>query len=800
MANTIIIGGGVIGLSVAYHLAKRGQTHITLLERNQLTSGTSWHAAGIVGPLRATPNMTQIARYALELFPQLEQESKLSTGFKTTGGYWLAQQPERLDELHRIAALGRTQQLTASVIGADDMQTELPFLQLSSHCGALKVAEDANVNPVDLCMAYAQVARRLGVDIHEGIEVTKIRTTNNKVTGVYLADDSQLDAEQVVICCGAWSKPLAATAGLALPLQAVEHMYIVTEPLTGIPEPFPVIRDLDNGIYIKGDTGGKVVMGGFEANAKCWNAFSEEGDRAFLELPEDWEQFSGFMDAALRLMPQLENAGVQRFMNGPESFTADTRPLIGEAPATRGLYVAAGMNSVGVMSSAGVGRVLADWIADDAPPMDLWEVDISRCDPRCAEDDHMQSRMQESVHDLFAMHWPFKQPQAGRNLRQSCLHNRWQQQGAVFGLTAGWERGLWYANHANERQFPYSVLERPWQQQAQREAAFMQTGTVLVDLTPFSKFDVIGDESLNLLQQLACSSIDIRTGKCVYTVFLNKRGGIEADVTITRLSDQHFRVTASAATRWRDLSLLTRAAESLSVTVTDVTETEAVIGVMGQGSRQLLQSLTTNHPFSEAYGSSESISLDNIPVRAQRTSFSGELGWELYIANTEAAAIFDALIDRGAKPMGHYALESCRIEKGFRHWGHDIGPDTLLPETGLPVRVDWQKDFNGKQALEKLQVTGVNQRLCLLQVDGRPLVLHDEPVHEGNQVVGLTTSGTQGVRTDQTLAFAYIDIATDETPAQTAERQLQIEIGGNNYPATCLLRPPFDPAGKRMRA
>ncbi|HRX37442.1 MAG TPA: FAD-dependent oxidoreductase, partial [Aestuariivirga sp.] len=452
MQKIIIIGGGAIGLSVAYHLAKLKAGEITLLERNQLTSGTSWHAAGIVGPLRATASMTRIAAAALEVFPRLEAETGMSTGYRRTGGYWLARKVERMDELRRIAAVGCHMGLTPRIVTPDEVA--IPQLDLTSHVGALMVPEDANVNPVDLCMAYARGARMGGVTIRENMLVQRILMQDGAARGVEFSDGSTMIADKVVLCAGAWSKRLADDIGVALPLQAVEHMYIVTEPIPGLPNPFPVVRDLDTGIYIKGDAG-RLVIGGFEPDAKAWDAYGPEGDRAFLEMPEDWDQFGPFMEAALALMPQLAEVGIQRFMNGPESFTVDTRPLVGLAPEADGLFVAAGLNSVGIMTSAGIGQVLADWVATGDEPCDLWGIDIARVDAATADSAYMKERMKEAVSDLFAMHWPFKQPAAGRGLRTSALHDHWGAQGAVFGLTAGWERGLWYAESEMERDLPY---------------------------------------------------------------------------------------------------------------------------------------------------------------------------------------------------------------------------------------------------------------------------------------------------------------------------------------------------------
>lgn len=798
MAKTIIIGGGAIGLGLAWHLGKRGVKDVLLLERNQLTSGTSWHAAGIVGPLRATPNMTRLAMYAGHAFTDLEAETGMSTGYRVTGGYWLAREPERMDELHRIASLGQHMGLTPEIISPQQLGQNMPDLNMAGLVGALSVAEDASVNPVDLCMAYARAATQLGVKIRENVEVESLIVTNGHIRGVRLADASEIAADQVALCAGAWSKPLADKAGVALPLQAVEHMYVVTEPIAGLVQPFPVVRDLDRGIYIKGDAG-KLVIGGFEPDAKCWDAFGPEGNRPFLELADDWDQFTPFMEAALTLIPALETAGIAHFMNGPESFTADTRPLIGETPAVRGLFVAAGMNSVGVMSSAGVGRVLADWMVDATPPMDLWEVDIARVDPRTASNAHMSARMEEAVVDLFALHWPFKQPKAGRGLRCSALHDRWASTGAVFGLTAGWERGLWYAADEREQNLPYSTGAQCWHPIAEREAAVMKEGAAMLDLSPFGKFDIVGAEALTFLNHIAAAQIDVTEGRAVYTPLMNATGGIEGDVTITRIGKDSFRLTSGAATRWRDLAYLRRHAIGRDVTIHDRTEDEVVIGVMGADSRSIFSALSADDWQNFPFATSRSVTIAGVTCCATRVSFVGELGWELSIDNANAAMVFDALLQAGASPMGHYALDGCRIEKGFKHWGDDLGPEISPLEAGLGFTIDWSKDFLGKSALEAQRRDGLTRRLVLMQVEGAPLTLHDEPVWEAHRVVGLTTSGGKGARTGLTLAFALIAIAPGEVMNDTVRRQFRIEIAGTKYPAKVLPTAPFDPKGERMR-
>ncbi|WP_170327708.1 GcvT family protein [Ruegeria arenilitoris] len=797
MAGTIIIGGGAIGLSLAYHLASAGATDVQVLERNQLTSGTSWHAAGIVGPLRATPNMTQLAMYAGTLFPKLEEESGLSTGYRQTGGYWLARDPNRMDELHRIASLGRHLGLTPSILSPD--QIDVPGLSTDGLVGALRVEEDANVNPVDLCMAYAKAARAKGVQIREGVRVDRLLVEGGGIKGVALADGTELLADRVALCAGAWSKKLADAAGVALPLQAVEHMYVVTEPMAGLPNPYPVLRDLDRGFYVKGDAG-KLVIGGFEPNAKCWDAFGPEGDRPFLELPEDWDQFMPFMEGALELIPALSETGIQHFMNGPESFTHDTRPLIGQTPEVDGLYVATGMNSVGVMSSAGVGRVLADWMIAGEAPMDLWEVDVARVDPLASAADHIETRMEEAVSDAFALHWPFKQPKAGRGLRKSALHDKWAAAGAEFGLTVGWERGLWYARDDSERELPYSVGEQPWQEIIHREAAIMEHGTALIDLSPFGKFDITGSDALALVQYLATADLDVAPGRAVYTPLLNARGGVEADVTVLRLGSDHFRMVSGAATRQKDFAWLRRHGTGRDVVIRDVTEDVVVIGVMGAGSRDILAALSDadwqDFPFSNA----RDVFVAGIPCRALRVSFVGELGWELYIPAHQGGPVFDALYAQGARPMGHFALDGCRIEKGFKHWGHDLGPDISPLEAGLGFAAAWDKEFLGKAALVRQKAEGPRRRAVIFELPDKPLILHDELIHEGGRVVGATTSGARGARTRKTYALGLVEIAPGETLPQTCDRSFTIEVAGKHYPAIPLMRPPFDPKNERMKS
>lgn len=808
-AKIVIVGGGVIGLGIAYHLAKLGASDVLLVERNQLTSGTSWHAAGIVGTLRASMNLTKLSLYARELLPCLEAETGQGTGYRQTGGLWLAQNEDRLTEIRRIAAMGEMTGINAAVITPDEVAAKVPVLAVDDLAGALWVEEDGQASPVDVCMAYAKGARAGGVRIRENTGCESIDTHAGAVRGVRLSTGEHVRCDVVVNCAGAWSPGLGDMADVAAPVQAVEHMYIVTEPMDGLPDPFPVIRDLDAGFYLKGDAG-KLVLGGFETNAKPWNPFGPDGDRPYLEFPEDWEQFEPFMEAGLKRVPALADAGVQHFMNGPESFTPDTRQAMGLSPFLDGYFIAAGFNSIGIMSSAGVGRVMAEWITDGEPPMDLWEVDVARFDKASGAKRFLLARVQESVADQYAMHWPYKQNRTGRDVRRSALHGKFAEAGAVFGAPTGLERPLWFAETPAEKSFSYSYGDQCWWPPAAREAKALSERVALLELTPFTKIDIEGPGACELLQHLCANDVDMEPGRSVYSQMLNRSGGIEADVTVTRRSENDFRIVSGAATRWKDLAWIKRARDTagLSAGVFDATSAETVIGVMGPKSRELLQSLSSADlsAASFPYAASREIDIGMAGVRATRISFAGELGWELYIPAEFSEAVYEALAGAGQSlGLGHcglFGLDACRMEKGFRHWGHDMGPEDTPLEAGLGFAVAWDKltGFLGRDALFALRDRGISRRLMQFAVDdGSPLLLHDEPLYRDGTLVGRTTSGAKGFRTGKTLCFGYVETDPAETSQAVFEGDYEVGVAGECYVVTPLRRPPYDPDGARMR-
>ena len=809
-ARIVIVGGGVIGLGVAWHLARLGVDDVLLIERNRLTSGTSWHAAGIVGPLRASMNATRLAMVADEVFPALERETGQSTGYRRTGGFWLARTADRLVELRRIAAIGEMAGLDARMVGRDEVAAAAPNLRVADLAGALWVAEDGQANPVDVCMAYAKGARAAGVRIREDSLCTGIEHRNGAVHAVRLSDGTTIRCEAVVNCAGAWARAVGAMAGVPVPLQAVEHMYVVTEPLDDLPDPFPIVRDLDGGIYLKADAG-KLVLGGFEPKAKLWDPQGPDGDRAFLELPEDWEQFEPFMHAGLERVPALEHAGIQHFMNGPESFTPDTAPLLGQSPFLEGFYVAAGFNSTGMMSSAGAGRAMAQWIAGGEAPMDLWDMDIARFDRAANAGAWLAARVTEAVGEVFRMHWPYRQPSAGRGIRRSALHDAFAAAGAVFGAPAGWERPLWFARDESESRHRNSYGAQNWWPAAALEAEAIRDGVALLELTPFTKIDVRGPEALALLQRLCTRDVGIAPDRAVYTLMLNRRGGIEADVTVTRIDEHAFRIVSGAATRAKDLAWIERQRRRLGLAaeVFDATSSEVVLGIVGPRSHELLQSLTPANLSNEAwpFAASRQIELAVASIRMTRLSFTGELGFELYIPVEHARAVYESIAGAGQAlglvHCGHFALDGCRLEKGYRHWGHDIGAHDTPLEAGLGFAVAWDKPggFIGRDALLARREAGIERRLLQFSVAGaHPLLLHDEPVYRGGTLVGHTTSGGLGFRTGLALCFAYVQCEPGATRSDLLGDGYEIGVAGERLPLRALARPAYDPHGARLRS
>jgi len=807
-ARAVIVGGGVIGASIAYHLAKLGWRDVVLLERKRLTSGTTWHAAGLVGQLRSTANLTKLAQYTTRLYAGLEAETGQATGFMRRGSISLATNPERFEELKRGASMAKTFGLEVHEIGPADIQKKWPLLNLEDVVGGVFLPNDGQTNPIDTTMALIKGATTRGAGVFENTNVLSIKTDGKRARGV-VTDRGDIEADVVVLATGLWTRALAGQTGVSVPLQACEHFYVVTEPFPGLTPELPVLRDPDHCAYFKEDAG-KLLLGAFEPGAKPWALDGVPADFEFGELPEDFDHFAPILEAAMRRLPALANVGIRKFFNGPESFTPDVRYMLGEAPELQRLYVAAGFNSIGIQSAGGAGKALAEWIVAGHPPMDLWDIDIRRMQPFQANKNYLASRVSESLGLLYAMHWPHRQYEAARNVRLSPLHARLSELGACFGEAAGWERPNWFAPKGVKPAYAYSYGRQNWFPYAAAEHKGVRDGVALFDMTSFAKFLVQGRDALSVLQRICANDVAVAPGRIVYTQWLNARGGIEADLTVTRLSETSFMIVTAGATARRDFGWLARnIPESAHAFATDISSGLATLSVMGPRARDLLRAVS-DADFSSAafpFATSREIALGNARVRASRITYVGELGWELYIPTEFACGVFDAIWaagpGHGLRLAGMHAMDSCRLEKGYRHWGQDISEEDTPIEAGLMFAVKLAKnaDFIGRDALLRQREQPLTKRLLHFVLhDPQPLLYHNEPIWHGGGLIGRTTSGAYGHHVGAAVALGYVHHAEGVTADLVAAGGYEVEIAGERFAANASLSPPYDPKGERIRS
>ena len=806
-AQVVIIGGGVIGCSVAYHLAKLGMNDVVLLERKVLTSGTTWHAAGLVGQLRATQNMTKLAQYTTELLRDLGAETGQDTGFKQTGSISIAADQERYEELLRGASMAKVFGLEVEVVSIKEVSKMWPMMNIDDLVGAVFLPGDGQTNPIDTTRAFAKGAEMYGAKIFENIRVTAIHQKDGRVTGV-ATDLGDIQAEYVVNCAGMWARDVGKMAGVNVPLHAAEHFYVVTESIPDLEPNRPVLRDTGGCTYYREEVGA-ILAGFFEPDAKPWGMDGIPPDFEFGTLGEDWDHISPTFEKVIHRMPLMDTVGIHTFMNGPESFTPDDRYQLGEAPELKNFFVAAGFNSIGIQSSGGVGKVLAEWLIHGHPPLDLWDVDIRRNFPFQNNKNYLRERVSESLGLLYDMHWPFRQYESSRGIRKSPLHDRLAQQGACFGETAGWERANWFAPAGVEPVYEYSYGRQNWFEYAGNEHRAVRENVGLFDQTSFAKFLLQGRDALQVLNRICGNNIDVPIGKVVYTQLLNERGGIEADITITRIEQDSFFIVDSGTSQTRTFYWIKRQIGPNSFAVlTDMTSSYVVLSVMGPNSRALLGNLTSADLSTQAFpfGTSQEIDFANARLSATRITYVGELGWELYVPGEFAQHVYDAIVDEGAAfdlvHCGYHALNSLRIEKGYRHWGHDIADEDTPIEAGLGFVVNFNKDvrFNGRDILLKQKKEGVNKRLVNFALeDEKPLLYHNEPIWRNNRIVGSISSGMFGYTLGTAIGMGYIThdevITSDYISAGTYE----IEVAGERIPAQASLRPFYDPKSARVR-
>ncbi len=813
-ANVVIVGGGVAGCSVAYHLTKLGVTDVLLLERKQLTCGTTWHAAGLVGQLRATRNLTELAKYTADLFHSLEAETGQATGFKQNGSISVAKTAERFEELKRGASMGKTFGLAIDVLTPGQIHERWPLLEVSDIVGGVFLPKDGQTNPIDTTLALAKGAKQRGARILEHTPVTRILVERGRAIGVETAE-GEIRADTVVLCGGMWSHRLAAQAGAAVPLHAAEHFYIVTEPIAGLPSNLPVLRVQDECAYYKEDAG-KILMGCFEPVAKPWGMGGIPEDFCFDSLPEDQEHFEPILEAAVRRVPALATAGIQLFFNGPESFTPDDRYYVGETPEIRDLFVATGFNSVGIAASGGAGKVLAQWVVDRRPPLDLSDVDVRRVMPFQANRRYLHDRTVETLGLLYAMHWPYYQYRSARNARRTPLHDRLVASGACMGETAGWERPNWFAAPGSEPRYEYSYGRQNWFEATRAECQAVRERVALFDQCCFAKFLVQGPDAMALLNRLSTANVDVTPGRVVYTQWLNDRGGIEADLTITRLSAEEFMVVTSAICQTRDHAWLRRNIAEGSARgcwVTDVTAGIAMLGVMGPNSRALLESVSgadlsnAVHPF----GFSREIEIGYARVRASRITYVGELGWELYMSAEHCLDVYERLLEAGKAfgltHAGYHAMAACRIEKGYRHWSHDIADEDTPLESGLAFTVAWDKPggFIGREALlEQRERGSLAKRLVQVMLEDdsstAPLLYHEEPIVRDGLIVGSIKSGAFGFRLGKSIGMGYVHCPEGVTGEWLQSGRWEVEVACARHGARVQLAPWYDPKNERIKA
>jgi 4-methylaminobutanoate oxidase (formaldehyde-forming) len=808
-ARVVIIGGGVIGTSVAYHLAVMGRTDVLLLEQGQLSCGTTWHAAGLIGQLRASENGTRLVQYSTELYQRLEQETGLSTGFRRCGGVTVARTPERMVQLRRTAAAAEAYELDCELISPQKAAELYPVMQVEDLAGAIWLPGDGRANPTDLTAALARGARDRGVTVRERTRVTGILQAGGAVAGVR-TDRGDVEAEVVVNCAGQWARQVGAMCGVTVPLHSAEHFYVVTERIDGVHRDLPILRDPDGYTYLKEEVGG-LVVGGFEPEAKPWVAPDAlPYPFEFQLLGEDWDHFAILMDSAVARIPVLAQTGIKKFYNGPESFTPDNQFIMGEAPELRNFFVGAGFNSVGIASAGGAGRALAEWITEGEPGLDLAAADIRRFARFNGNNRWLHDRVGEVLGLHYAVPWPNRELATARPLRRSPAYALLQRAGAGFGSRMGWERANFFAPPGEDPVVEYGWGKQNWQPWSSAEQRATREGVALFDQTSFSKYLVTGPDAEQVLQWLCTADVAVEPGRAVYTGLLNARGTYEADITVTRLSADQFLLVSSAATTERDKDHITRRIPGQArATLVDVTSAYAVYGVMGPRSRELL-SLVSGADFSDAgFGlrTSRDVDLGYATVRATRITYVGELGWELYVPAEFAFGVYEDLTAAGAGlglvPAGYYAIESLRLEKAYRAYGRELSTDYNPVEAGLlfACKLRTGIPFLGREAVEKARAAGPRRRLVsLVLADPDAMIWGGELVLRDGVAVGQVTSGAWGQTLGGAVGLAYIrDPAGDPVTADFARvGAYEVNVGGRLYPAAVHLRPPFDPEGQRI--
>ncbi len=790
--KVVVIGGGVVGCSCAYHLAKFGWKDVILLERDKLTSGTTWHAAGLVSQLGPSATITKIRKYSLDLYKQLEKKIDHSAGLRLNGAMSIAQEEGRWEELKRQATTAQLYDVKVEILNKDQIKDKVPLIKNDDLLGGIFIPGDGAGDPSGITQLLAKAARAEGAKIFEDSPVDDILIKNKRIDGV-VVNGQKIDCEYIVLATGMWSRQIGEKVGVSIPLYPAEHFYVITEPIKEIPNTLPVIRDFDSRTYFKEDAG-KLLLGIFEG--KSIPAFDATNkvpeDFSFGEFPENLEHFEPYLNACMKRFPILEKTGIRKFFAGPESFTPDTNSLLGEVPEVKNFFVCCGLNSIGIASAGGVGKITAEWMMNGHINEDIFNYDIKRFQKFHSEIKFIKNRITETLGDLYGMHWPYKQHSTSRNQKLLPYHNELKDAGACFGATAGYERPMWYSLNGKDPKYEYSYNYQNWYPSAKYETINARKNVGLFDLSSFSKFELKGETVHNELQKICTANIKCIPGKATYTQMLNDDGGIETDLTVVCVDKNHFKVVSSAATREHDklhiLKYLTN-----KVQLNDVTDDICCFGLFGPKSRDMMVNLSQDDLSNEGFkfGTAKFIKVGEIEVWAQRLSYVGELGFELYVKNNDAKNLYNIIILEGKNfQMSHcgmHSMDIMRMESGYLHWGHDISPEENQYQAGLSFAISYKKniDFVGRKALLKIKEKSVSKQFVMLTLKenkpGEPLLLHEEPIYLNDKIIGRTTSGNYSFCFKKNLTFGYID--GDIPKEKLYNQQLFVEVAKQKHAA-----------------
>ncbi|WP_181705798.1 GcvT family protein [Chthonobacter rhizosphaerae] len=806
-AEVIVIGGGIVGCSTAYHLARDHKADVLLLERGALTNGSTWHAAGLVGQLRTSASITRLLKQSVEIYATLEAETGLATGWKQNGGLRLAANADRWIEIKRQATTARSFGLDMHLLTPKEAQDLWPLMDVSDLVGAAFLPTDGQASPSDITQSLAKGARQHGARIREGVAVIGFEVADGRVRAV-LTSEGRIGCDKVVIAAGMWSKEVGRLAGVCVPLQPVQHQYVLTEAILGVGPTLPTLRDPDRLIYFKEEVGG-LSFGGYEPNPIAWADDGIPPNFEFRLLDENWDHFEPHMVQAMERVPALQSAGIKQMINGPESFTPDGNFILGEAPEVKGVFVGCGFNAFGIASGGGAGWALAAWVMNGHPPMDLWVVDIRRFGGVHADDSYTRERTLEAYGKHYSIAWPHDEYKSARPRLVSPLYDRLTAAGAVFGSKLGWERPNWFAPAGTEPADAPSQGRANWFDAVGEEHRTCREAAVVFDQTSFAKFEVRGPGAAERLEWIAANRVAREVGRLAYTQLLNDRGGIEADLTIARIEDDRFYVVTGTGFRTHDGAWIREHLSGADAVLEDVTEAFGTLSLMGPRARDILAALTAADVSDAAFpfGAARVIDVAGVPVLALRVTYVGELGWELHVPIASLGAVYDALQEAGAphglKPAGYRAIESLRLEKGYRAWGADITAGDSPFEAGLgwAVKLKSGIDFLGRRASEAIAAAPLGKRLVGFRVDDPDVTLVGrETILRDGVPVGYLTSGGWGYTAGAALGYGYVRDPGGVTDRLLRTGTWELEIATRVHPATLSTEPFVDPANRRVKA